>query len=95
MTEAETPAELRARIEELLPRIEALAAAEPEPRWLASIAAQLRYLRDGLATPGFRFDRLGELNFGLLASHYVDDDWPELGTRLHEISNAARRRLGG
>lgn len=87
-------AALRRRIQAALPRVAALAAREPGNNWLHSIATQLRYV-DGEAAAGKRrLDRMDELNFGLLASHYVDDVDPPLAEELHALSDAVRRLFG-
>ena len=91
MTEPASFAELRTRIREILPQVEALAGGQPDNRWVLSIARQLRYLDDRLGAARPTLDRAAEMNFGLLASHYVDDEDPALGGALHSISNAVRR----
>ncbi|HRQ83279.1 MAG TPA: hypothetical protein PKZ97_19365 [Azospirillaceae bacterium] len=86
---------LRRRLGAALPRMAALAAQYPGDTWLESIAVQLRYV-DGEAAAGKRrLDRFDELNFGLLASHYVDGVDPALAEELHALSDAVRRLFGG
>ncbi|MCM8733834.1 immunity protein Tsi6 family protein [Azospirillum sp. A1-3] len=95
MPDIATTDELRRRIAQAQAGVAALARREPENSWLTSIQRQLDYV-DGAARDGAkRLDRADELNFGLLASHYVDDVDPALATELHAISDAARRLLGG
>ena len=91
MPDITTTEELRRRIAQAQAGVAALARREPENSWLTSIQRQLDYVdtaaRDGVK----RLDRADELNFGLLASHYVDDVDPELAAELHAISAATRR----
>ncbi|MFS2010375.1 immunity protein Tsi6 family protein [Azospirillum sp. CT11-132] len=95
MPDIATTDELCRRIAQAQAGIAALARREPENSWLTSIQRQLDYV-DGAARDGAkRLDRADELNFGLLASHYVDDVDPALATELHAISDAARRLFGG
>lgn len=95
MPDIATTDELRRRIAQAQAGVAALARREPENNWLTSIQRQLDYV-DGAARDGAkRLDRADELNFGLLASHYVDDVDPALATELHAISDAARRLFGG
>lgn len=95
MPDIATTDELRRRIAQAQAGVAALARQEPENSWLTSIQRQLDYV-DGAARDGAkRLDRADELNFGLLASHYVDDVDPALATELHAISDAARRLFGG
>lgn len=94
MPDIATADELRRRIAQAQAGVAALARREPENSWLASIQRQLDYV-DGAARDGAeRLDRAEELNFGLLASHYVDDVDPALAAELHAISAAARRLFG-
>ncbi|PGH54027.1 hypothetical protein CRT60_29820 [Azospirillum palustre] len=94
MPDIATADELRRRIAQAQAGVAALARREPENSWLASIQRQLEYV-DGAARDGAeRLDRADELNFGLLASHYVDDVDPALAAELHAISAAARRLFG-
>jgi len=86
--------ELRRRIAQAQAGVAALARREPDSNWLSSIQRQLDYV-DGAARDGAaRLDRADELNFGLLASHYVDDADPALAAELHAISAATRRLFG-
>ncbi|PWC37599.1 immunity protein Tsi6 family protein [Azospirillum sp. TSO35-2] len=95
MPDIATTDELRRRIARASVGIAALARREPDNRWLTSIQRQLDYV-DGEARAGRdRLDRAAELNFGLLASHYVDDVDPALAAELHAISAATRRLFGG
>ena len=95
MPDIATTDELRRRIAQAQAGVAALARREPENSWLTSIQRQLDYV-DGAACDGAkRLDRADDLNFGLLASHYVDDVDPALATELHAISDAARRFFGG
>lgn len=88
-------ATLRQRIKAALLRVTALAAQEPDNNWLQSIAVQLRYI-DGEAAAGKRrLDRFNDLNFGLLASHYVDGIDPPLAEELHALSAATRNLFTG
>ena len=90
-----TTDELRRHIAQAQAGVAALARREPENSWLTSIQRQLDYV-DGAARDGAkRLDRANDLNFGLLASHYVDDVDPALAARLHAISAATRRLFGG
>lgn len=94
MPDIATAEELRRRIAQAQAGVAALARREPENSWLSSIQRQLDYV-DGAARDGAeRLDRADELNFGLLASHYVDDADPALAAELHAISAAARRLFG-
>jgi hypothetical protein len=88
-------AALRRRVELALPRVEALAAQEPAGNWLRSIIVQLRYIADAAAAGETRLGRFGELNFALLASHYIDDVDPPLAEELHVINTAVHRLYGG
>lgn len=91
MSDIRDLAALRRRIQSASPRVAALSAQEPDNQWLHSIAAQLRYI-DGAAAAGERrLDRMNDLNFGLLASHYVDGVDPPLAEELHALSAATRR----
>ncbi|MFP5515290.1 MAG: immunity protein Tsi6 family protein [Alphaproteobacteria bacterium] len=91
MTDITTTEELRRRIASASAGVAALAGREPENGWLTSIQRQLDYV-DGAARDGAkRLDRAEDLNFGLLASHYVDDIDPALAAELHAISAATRR----
>lgn len=95
MTGINDVATLRRRLGAALPRMAALAAQYPGDTWLESITVQLRYV-DGEAAAGKqRLDRFDELNFGLLASHYVDGVDPALAEELHALSDAVRRLFGG
>ena len=95
MPDIATTDELCRRIAQAQAGVAALARREPENSWLTSIQRQLDYV-DGAARGGAkRLDRADELNFGLLASLYVDDVDPALATELHAISDAARRLFGG
>ncbi|PWC49873.1 immunity protein Tsi6 family protein [Azospirillum melinis] len=94
MPDIATADELRRRIAQAQAGVAALARREPENSWLSSIQRQLDYV-DGAARDGAkRLDHADELNFGLLASHYVDDADPALAAELHAISAAARRLFG-
>lgn len=95
MNDINDVAALTQRIEQALPRVAALAADEPGNNWLNSIAVQLRYVADQAAAGQPRLDRFDELNFGLLASHYVDDVDPPLAEELHVLSAAVRRFFSG
>lgn len=88
-------ATLKQRIEQALPRVEALAAQEPGSTWLRSIAVQLRYIADAAAAGETSLARFGELNFALLASHYIDDVDPSLAEELHVVNTAVHRLYGG
>ncbi|ALG71257.1 hypothetical protein VY88_02260 [Azospirillum thiophilum] len=91
MPDIATTDELRQRIARASAGVAALAGREPENGWLTSIQRQLDYV-DGAARDGAkRLDRADDLNFGLLASHYVDDVDPALAAELHAISAATRR----
>lgn len=95
MSDINDVATLRRRLGAALPRAAALAAQHPGDNWLESIVVQLRYV-DGEAAAGKRrLDRFDELNFGLLASHYVDGVDPALAEELHALSDAVRRLFGG
>ena len=94
MSDIATTEELRRRIARASAGIATLAEREPENTWLTSIRRQLDYV-DGAARDGAkRLDRAEDLNFGLLASHYVDDVDPALAAELHAISAATRRLFG-
>lgn len=97
MSDINDVATLRRRLGAALPRMAALAAQYPDDTWLESIVVQLRYV-DGEADSDAdrrRLDRFDELNFGLLASHYVDGVDPALAEELHALSDAVRRLFGG
>lgn len=95
MSDINDMAALRRRLAQALPRVAALAAQSPGDNWLQSIVVQLRYV-DGEAAAGKRrLDRADDLNFGLLASHYVDDVDPALAAELHALRDAVRRLFGG
>ncbi|MBY6261612.1 hypothetical protein EI613_06660 [Azospirillum sp. 412522] len=94
MSDITTTDKLRLRIAQAQAGVAMLARREPENSWLTSIQRQLDYV-DGAARDGAeRLDRADELNFGLLASHYVDDVDPALAVELHAISAATRRLFG-
>ncbi|CAO3400246.1 immunity protein Tsi6 family protein [Azospirillum palustre] len=94
MSDIASTDELRRRIAQAQAGVAVLARREPDSSWLASIQRQLDYV-DGAARDGAeRLDRADELNFGLLASHYVDDADPALAAELHAISAATRRLFG-
>lgn len=95
MTDIPDISALQRRIAAALPRVAALAAQEPDSNWLQSITVQLRYVADEAAAGKRRLDRFGELNFALLASHYVDDVDPPLAEELHTINTAMHRLFGG
>lgn len=95
MSDIATIDELRRRIAQAQAAVAELARREPENNWLTSIQRQLDYV-DGAARDGAeRLDRADELNFGLLASHYIDDIDPALAAELHAISAATHRLFGG
>ncbi|WP_434613116.1 immunity protein Tsi6 family protein [Azospirillum sp. B2RO_4] len=95
MPDIATTDELRRHIAQAQAGVAALAQREPENSWLTSIQRQLDYV-DGAARDGAkRLDRADDLNFGLLASHYVDDVDSSLAAELHAISAATRRLFGG
>ncbi|CAO3421511.1 immunity protein Tsi6 family protein [Azospirillum endophyticum] len=95
MTDIATTDELRRRIAQAMAGVATLSQREPGNNWLTSIQRQLDYV-DGAARDGAeRLDRADELNFGLLASHHVDDLDPALAAELHAISAATRRLFGG
>lgn len=94
MPDIATTDELRRRIAQAQAGVAVLARREPENSWLTSIQRQLDYV-DAAARDGeMRLDRADDLNFGLLASHYVDDVDPALAAELHAISAATRRLFG-
>ncbi|PWC58588.1 hypothetical protein TSH7_24080 [Azospirillum sp. TSH7] len=95
MPDIATTDELCRRIAQAQAGVAALARREPENSWLTSIQRQLDYVGGAARDGAKRLDRADELNFGLLASHYVDDVDPALATELHAISDAARRLFGG
>ena len=95
MTGIHDVATLRRRLGAALPRMAALAAQSPGDNWLQSIVVQLRYVDGESAAGKRRLDRFDELNFGLLASHYVDEVDPALAEELHALSDAVRRLFGG
>lgn len=72
-----------------------MARREPDNNWLFSILRQLEYLDQEAKAGRAALDREGELNFGLLTSHYVDDVAPELAQKLYAIDHARRRLFGG
>ena len=95
MPDIATIDELRRHIAQAQVGVATLARREPENSWLTSIQRQLDYV-DGAAKDGAkRLDRTDDLNFGLLASHYVDDVDPALAAELHAISAATRTLFGG
>lgn len=94
MSEITTLSELRARIAKASAGVADLARREPDSNWLFSILRQLEYV-DGEAAAGRdRLDRGADLNFGLLASHYVDDVNPALAAELHAIRAATQALFG-
>lgn len=95
MPDIATTDELRRRIAQAQAGVAALARREPENSWLISIQHQLDYVDASARDGAKRLDRADDLNFGLLASHYVDDVAPALATELHAISAATRRLFSG
>ncbi|WP_372398736.1 immunity protein Tsi6 family protein [Azospirillum sp. HJ39] len=91
MSDILTRDELRSRIARASAGVAELARREPANTWLGSILHQLAYVGGALDAGRDRLDRAAELNFGLLASHYVDDVDPALAAELHAISAATRR----
>lgn len=87
MAKIQSVPELQRRLAAALPRVQAIAAAEPE-RALASIALQLEalagWVKDGAAPTQEQKDRL---NFGLLASRHLDDLDPDLAAELYDIAS--------
>ncbi|SMF77593.1 hypothetical protein SAMN02982917_4707 [Azospirillum oryzae] len=95
MPDIATTDELRRHIAQAQAGVAALARREPENSWLASIQRQLDYVDTAARNGAKRLDCAEDLNFGLLASHYVDDVDSELAAKLHAISAATRRLFGG
>ncbi|WP_042702081.1 immunity protein Tsi6 family protein [Azospirillum sp. B506] len=95
MPDIATTDELRHRIAQAQAGVAALARREPENSWLTSIQHQLDYVDSAARDGTKRLDRAEELNFGLLASHYVDDVDPALAAELHAISAAIRHLFRG
>lgn len=95
MPDIATTDELRRHIAQAQAGVSALAEREPENSWLTSIQRQLHYVDSAARDGSKRLDRADDLNFGLLASHYVDDVDPDLAAKLHAISAATRRLFGG